>query len=111
MPEGDDACCRLGGEVKDKCVDIWVIGDVHFDSGEERLHRALHPQQDADQADSAHLQQDQQVHLRLPEHRGRLRDRELPGDQPRSHIGMPPLRTHRTRTTLKPPRADGWVEF
>lgn len=53
-----------------------------FAPGEERLHRALHPQQDADQADPSHLQQDQQIHLRLPEHRGRLRNGHLPRDQP-----------------------------
>lgn len=52
-------------------------------TGEERLDGAVHPQQDADQADSAHLQQDQQVHVRLPEHRRRLWHRELPGNQSR----------------------------
>ncbi|KAG7226557.1 hypothetical protein INR49_003714 [Caranx melampygus] len=35
---------------------------------EKRFDSAVHPQQDADQTDSTHLQQDQQVYIRLPEH-------------------------------------------
>lgn len=52
-------------------------------TGEEWLDGAIHPQQDADQADSSHLQQDQQVHVRFPEYRRCLWHRELPGNQPR----------------------------
>lgn len=60
----------------------WVL----YLTGAERLNSAVHPQQDADQANSTYLQQDQQVHVRLPEHRWCLRHRELPGNQSRSGI-------------------------
>lgn len=53
-------------------------------TGEEWLHGAVHPQQDADQANSTYLQQDQQVHVRLPKHCWCLWHRELPGNQSRS---------------------------
>lgn len=49
-----------------------------FFSGEKWFHRSLHPEQDADQTDPTHLQQDQQVYLWLPEHRGRIRHWQLP---------------------------------
>lgn len=52
-------------------------------SGEKWFHRSFHPEQDADQTDSTHLQQDQQVYLWLPEYRGRIRYWQLPRDEPR----------------------------
>lgn len=54
-----------------------------FLAGEKWIHCSLHPEQNADQADSTHLQQNQQVHLWLSEHRRCLWHQQLPGDQPR----------------------------
>ena len=61
-----------------------AVNSFSVSAGEKWFNGALNSQQDANQADSTHIQQDQQVHVWLPEHCGCLWDWDLPGDQPRS---------------------------
>lgn len=62
---------------------IFSLASFFHSSGEKWFYGSLHPEQDADQTDPSHLQQDQQVHFRIPEYRGCVRHWQLQRNKPR----------------------------